>query len=47
MSNGGEPGQSGIIEFDWRVDPSRVDICALPDGKPWALGSGGYGTVCA
>ena len=37
--------EHSILQFDWRVQPYRLEISRKPDGQYWALGSGGYGTV--
>lgn len=35
----------GDFEFAWQVEPYRLEVCHHPDGRPWRLGQGGYGTV--
>lgn len=34
-----------MIQFDWRVDPSRLIISNQSDGSHIKLGSGGFGSV--
>uniref|UniRef100_A0A1D2A5N4 Protein kinase domain-containing protein n=2 Tax=Auxenochlorella protothecoides TaxID=3075 RepID=A0A1D2A5N4_AUXPR len=36
---------SGMLFSDWEIFPNEVEIVKRPDGSPWQLGSGGFGTV--
>ena len=43
-SDTGSAGSS-MLQFEWRIDPSRLAICRRANGKAWKLGSGGCGSV--
>ncbi|PRW21099.1 serine threonine- kinase [Chlorella sorokiniana] len=57
VSSGGSSGEHGghaardrmrleqLVEADWRIPPEAIEILKRPDGSPWQLGSGGFGTV--
>ena len=34
------------LQFDWRVEPDRIELCKHLDGSIWQLGAGAFGTVC-
>ena len=34
-----------VADQDWLIDPAHIHICKRPDGRPWKLGSGTFGTV--
>lgn len=40
-----EPERLLAIEFEWKIDPSRIEICRRPSGRAWLLGDGAYGSV--
>lgn len=39
------PSDLDLLLSDWEIDPDSVTIARRPDGTPWRLGSGGFGTV--
>lgn len=39
------PVQSSLHELEWRIDPSRLQICMHADCTPWQLGAGANGRV--
>ncbi|KAK9812044.1 hypothetical protein WJX73_000926 [Symbiochloris irregularis] len=36
---------SGIDSTEWYIDPTSLTVCRHPDGTPWKLGQGGFGSV--
>ncbi|KAL4424194.1 hypothetical protein ABPG75_001495 [Micractinium tetrahymenae] len=40
-----DPTDLDYLLSDWEIDPESITIARRPDGTPWRLGSGGFGTV--
>lgn len=38
-------GSSHFCPYCRRIPPEAIEIMKRPDGSPWQLGSGGFGTV--
>lgn len=36
---------SHMLQFEWRIEPHRLQICKHPDDTNWRLGRGAYGLV--